>query len=196
MTTDIVSWIFLKNIYSLTRPIVFNDRAIQTIPEEIGIIEFPSSKVQNQLHQLHPRSNEETRLSADRWWWLGSVLVGKGRNCWFVRDKEAVTAPKDQPLQELLRDSQKRHALKKPEKASQGTRERESSGVEPTVRGLSYLRYNFFPVSYMLPSEYVIFVDEFKRQQNDKAVWIMKPTARSQGKGIFLFNKLSSVSAW
>jgi tubulin polyglutamylase TTLL9 len=57
-------------------------------------------------------------------------------------------------------------------------------------------RYNFFPMSYILPSEYVIFADEFKRQQGDKSVWIMKPIARSQGKGIFLFNKLSSVSAW
>lgn len=51
-------------------------------------------------------------------------------------------------------------------------------------------------MSYVLPSEYVIFADEFKKQQGDKNVWIMKPIARSQGKGIFLFNKLSSVSSW
>lgn len=57
-------------------------------------------------------------------------------------------------------------------------------------------RYNFFPVTYKLPDEYVIFADEFKRQQSDKSVWIMKPIARSQGKGIFLFNRLASVSAW
>jgi hypothetical protein len=28
------------------------------------------------------------------------------------------------------------------------------------------------------------------------AVWIMKPIGRAQGKGIFLFNKLSQISDW
>jgi len=28
------------------------------------------------------------------------------------------------------------------------------------------------------------------------AVWIMKPVGRAQGKGIFLFNKLSQISEW
>ena len=27
-------------------------------------------------------------------------------------------------------------------------------------------------------------------------VWIMKPTAKSQGKGIFLFNKLAGIQDW
>lgn len=29
-----------------------------------------------------------------------------------------------------------------------------------------------------------------------KNVWIMKPTGKSQGKGIFLFNKLSQIAQW
>jgi len=45
-----------------------------------------------------------------------------------------------------------------------------------------------------LPKEYSIFVEEFKK--NAGIVWIMKPIARSQGKGIFLFNKLSQISVW
>ncbi|PNG99127.1 putative tubulin polyglutamylase TTLL9, partial [Tetrabaena socialis] len=43
------------------------------------------------------------------------------------------------------------------------------------------------------PSEYRMFVEEFKRSGG---VWIMKPTGRAQGQGIFLFNKLSQISDW
>lgn len=46
----------------------------------------------------------------------------------------------------------------------------------------------------MLPSEYGMFVEEFKRSPG--AVWIMKPIGRAQGRGIFLFNKLSQISDW
>jgi len=54
--------------------------------------------------------------------------------------------------------------------------------------------YNFFPTTYNLPGEYSIFCEEFKRNSN--TVWIMKPVGKAQGKGIFLFNKLSQVSQW
>ena len=52
----------------------------------------------------------------------------------------------------------------------------------------------FVPATFNLPNEYAIFVQEFLRNSN--AMWIMKPTARSQGKGIFLINKLSQVKKW
>jgi tubulin polyglutamylase TTLL9 len=38
--------------------------------------------------------------------------------------------------------------------------------------------YNFFPLTFHLPSEYPIFYEEFKKQSatNDsKVLWIMKP---------------------
>lgn len=35
--------------------------------------------------------------------------------------------------------------------------------------------YDFLPPTFLLPSEYVIFYEEFKRQQSDKVLWIMKP---------------------
>ena len=38
------------------------------------------------------------------------------------------------------------------------------------------------------------FVEEFKKFPN--ATWIMKPTARAQGKGIFLVNKLKQLQKW
>jgi tubulin polyglutamylase TTLL9 len=53
---------------------------------------------------------------------------------------------------------------------------------------------DFFPTTYELPSEYHIFVDEFKRQPG--STWIMKPAGKSQGKGIFLFRKLKDITEW
>ena len=47
---------------------------------------------------------------------------------------------------------------------------------------------DILPLTYNLPGDYTIFVEEFKKYNN--ATWIMKPTARAQGKGIFLVNKL------
>lgn len=55
-------------------------------------------------------------------------------------------------------------------------------------------KYNFFPATFVLPAEYGLFVEEFKRTPG--STWIMKPVGRAQGKGIFLFNRLSQVSDW
>jgi tubulin polyglutamylase TTLL9 len=49
--------------------------------------------------------------------------------------------------------------------------------------------YNFYPTTYNLPGDYSLFVEEFKKTAGT-VWWIMKPIAKSQGKGIFLFNKL------
>ncbi|CAM9615612.1 unnamed protein product [Ectocarpus sp. 4 AP-2014] len=54
--------------------------------------------------------------------------------------------------------------------------------------------YCFWTGTFVLPSEYGMFVEEFKRSPG--AVWIMKPIGRAQGRGIFLFNKLSQISEW
>ncbi|CEM22877.1 unnamed protein product [Vitrella brassicaformis CCMP3155] len=54
--------------------------------------------------------------------------------------------------------------------------------------------YNVYPTTYVLPMEYSMFVEEFKKHHN--ALWIMKPVGKSQGKGIFLFDKLSQINDW
>ena len=56
-----------------------------------------------------------------------------------------------------------------------------------------FFRYNFFPTTYNLPGDYSLFVEEFKKSQG---VWIMKPVGKSQGRGIFLFNKLAQIAQW
>lgn len=42
--------------------------------------------------------------------------------------------------------------------------------------------------------DYALFAEEFKRKPN--STWIMKPNSRSQGRGIFIFQKLSQISKW
>jgi tubulin polyglutamylase TTLL9 len=54
-------------------------------------------------------------------------------------------------------------------------------------------KYDFLPTSYVLPQEYGMFTEEFK---HTGGVYIMKPIGKSQGKGIFLFNKLGQISDW
>ena len=55
--------------------------------------------------------------------------------------------------------------------------------------------YDFFPGTYTLPADYGLFVEEYKTHPAS-AIWIMKPVGSAQGKGIFLFNKLSAISDW
>lgn len=53
---------------------------------------------------------------------------------------------------------------------------------------------DFIPTTYMLPQDYSLFVEEFRRTSN--TTWIMKPACKAQGKGIFLINKLAQVKRW
>ncbi|KAK1127045.1 hypothetical protein K0M31_004655 [Melipona bicolor] len=53
--------------------------------------------------------------------------------------------------------------------------------------------YDFSPVGYNLPSEYTKLAEECNRCEHDR-VWICKPVGQSQGKGIFLFRKLSDLT--
>jgi|LauGreSBDMM110SN_4_FD.fasta_scaffold44582_1 tubulin polyglutamylase TTLL1 len=56
------------------------------------------------------------------------------------------------------------------------------------------LQLDFVPITYLLPADYTLFVEEFRRNPN--AMWIMKPTSKSQGKGIFIINKLAQIKKW
>uniref|UniRef100_A0AAR2M0J2 Tubulin--tyrosine ligase-like protein 9 n=1 Tax=Pygocentrus nattereri TaxID=42514 RepID=A0AAR2M0J2_PYGNA len=66
--------------------------------------------------------------------------------------------------------------------------------LEREAGRLEAAKCDFFPCTFELPSEYHLFVEEFKRSPG--STWIMKPVARSQGKGIFLFRKLKDIMEW
>lgn len=55
-------------------------------------------------------------------------------------------------------------------------------------------KYNVCPLTFVVPQEYSMLVEEFKKHAG--ATWIMKPVGRSQGTGIFLVNKLAQVQNW
>ncbi|KRX04189.1 hypothetical protein PPERSA_11313 [Pseudocohnilembus persalinus] len=57
----------------------------------------------------------------------------------------------------------------------------------------------FVPLTYLLPSEYSIFFEEFKKhnaQSDSKLCWIMKPIGKAQGKGIFIFKNIKEIAQW
>mmetsp|Transcript_29790 Transcript_29790/g.54592 ORF Transcript_29790/g.54592 Transcript_29790/m.54592 type:complete len:473 (-) Transcript_29790:252-1670(-) len=54
---------------------------------------------------------------------------------------------------------------------------------------------DIIPTTFVLPQDYALFVEEF-RKPSASGTWILKPSGKSQGKGIFLFNKLSQVKKW
>ncbi|XP_076019484.1 putative tubulin polyglutamylase TTLL9 [Genypterus blacodes] len=66
--------------------------------------------------------------------------------------------------------------------------------LERDIGQMEASKCDFFPCTYALPSEYHLFVEAFRRSPG--STWIMKPVAKSQGKGIFLFRKLKDIMDW
>jgi len=58
----------------------------------------------------------------------------------------------------------------------------------------THQRTDFIPITFVLPNDYSLFVEEFRKQP--KSVWIMKPASKAQGVGIFIINKLSQIKKW
>ncbi|XP_024939169.1 probable tubulin polyglutamylase TTLL2 isoform X2 [Cephus cinctus] len=54
--------------------------------------------------------------------------------------------------------------------------------------------YDFSPLGYNLPSEYTKLAADCSRYEKDDRVWICKPVGQSQGRGIFLFRRLSDLT--
>jgi hypothetical protein len=49
----------------------------------------------------------------------------------------------------------------------------------------------FLPVTYILPIEYQYLQQAFQEQPNK--MWIFKPAASAQGRGIFVTDKISEI---
>ncbi|KAJ3411751.1 putative tubulin polyglutamylase ttll1 [Chytridiales sp. JEL 0842] len=57
-----------------------------------------------------------------------------------------------------------------------------------------YKYIDFLPMTYTLPGDYNLFAEEFRK--NPSSVWIMKPTDKARGIGIFIINKLQQIKKW
>ncbi|KAI8910327.1 putative tubulin polyglutamylase TTLL1 [Gorgonomyces haynaldii] len=60
--------------------------------------------------------------------------------------------------------------------------------------GSKYQYLDFLPITFMLPGDYNLFAEEFKKSPN--SVWIMKPTDKARGIGIFIVNRLNQIKKW
>lgn len=57
--------------------------------------------------------------------------------------------------------------------------------------------WNIIPLTYVLPKEYLQFVDSYAKQEEtnpETNVWIMKPVGKSRGRGISVVNDVNQVS--
>jgi len=56
------------------------------------------------------------------------------------------------------------------------------------------IRFQFYPMTYYMPNEYTLFLDEYKRSPNQ--LWIMKPVGKAQGRGIFIITNQNQLINW
>ncbi|XP_015257876.1 PREDICTED: LOW QUALITY PROTEIN: probable tubulin polyglutamylase TTLL9 [Cyprinodon variegatus] len=80
------------------------------------------------------------------------------------------------------------------EKVRKGEKEKKKKNLEKEVGTVEASKCDFFPQTFVLLSEYHLFVEENKRSPG--SIWIMKPIRKSHGKGIFLFRKLKDIIDW
>ena len=72
--------------------------------------------------------------------------------------------------------------------------EKEANPIAEKDEQGNYVHLEIIPITYILPGDYTLFAEEFRRKTN--IVWIMKPSGKAQGKGIFLVNKLNQLKKW
>ncbi|KAL0212315.1 hypothetical protein RCL1_005941 [Eukaryota sp. TZLM3-RCL] len=69
--------------------------------------------------------------------------------------------------------------------------EREGNPIAEKNSQGEYLHLELIPPTYSLPAELPLFLDHYRRNPN--ILWILKPSARAQGSGVFIVNKMSQL---
>ena len=69
--------------------------------------------------------------------------------------------------------------------------EKENNPIADRDENGLLVHMDIVPLTWLLPSEYTIFSEEFKKFP--KAIWIMKPTTGYQGQGIYLVNRWNKI---
>ena len=62
------------------------------------------------------------------------------------------------------------------------------------MRAIHGAIFNFFPESYLLPTEYTTLVRRVESIKGEKPIWIVKPTDSSQGRKIFIIRDVAEIS--
>ncbi|KAJ1568236.1 putative tubulin polyglutamylase ttll2, partial [Nowakowskiella sp. JEL0078] len=64
------------------------------------------------------------------------------------------------------------------------------------MRGIYGSCYDFYPLTFSVPNEYLKFVKAFGDEEETlkKSVWICKPADLSRGRGIFVLEKLCDLT--
>ncbi|KAI8914430.1 tubulin-tyrosine ligase family-domain-containing protein [Gorgonomyces haynaldii] len=65
-----------------------------------------------------------------------------------------------------------------------------------TMKGIYGSAYDFFPLTYSVPTEFIKFVRHVQdeSEKDEKSTWICKPADLSRGRGIFVFRDLHELS--
>lgn len=109
----------------------------------------------------------------------GSDLLGNNTNSASLNAAEAAAAA-------LIAQANGTASLATPTAAA--------AAASTAAAAFNYKNLDFFPLTYTMPSDYSVFVEDFKR--NPTAVWIMKPNGKSQGKGITIISKMAQLKKW
>ena len=91
-------------------------------------------------------------------------------------------------IKRYLRDQHRRVSKELAASSLSGIKSHEAKEINATIE-------NFLPTSYTLPFDYNMFVEEFRKSQQN-TIWIMKPCNGAQGRGIFLVSKLDQLKKW
>ncbi|KAL2916165.1 putative tubulin polyglutamylase ttll2 [Polyrhizophydium stewartii] len=65
-----------------------------------------------------------------------------------------------------------------------------------TLKGIYGSVYDYFPLTFTVPGEFIRFVRLYAEEENNgnKSIWICKPADLSRGRGIFVFRELHELT--